>query len=152
MRGRRRIATGVVGMLAASVVLLGAGVAGAQDRGTPDAAADATTTDSSPTTAEVQPAVEEPVGVTTTTLPEDDSELGRIIPLPNSGREPTSPGDRGGWQQVTLFFAICAVIIGIGAYVWWRGRRNRAQLRARGVDRVEWARSHGGDVRDGAEH
>jgi hypothetical protein len=127
MTGHRRIAATVAAALGSCVVLLGTGPAGAQDGGT---------------------TVEDPVGITTTTLPEDDSELGRIIPLPNSGREPTSPGERGGWQQVTLFFAICAVIVGIGVYLWWRSRRSRAQLRARGLDRVEWARSHGGDVRD----
>jgi hypothetical protein len=94
---------------------------------------------------------DEPAGITTSTLPEDDGEVGRIIPLPNSGREPSDPGDRGGWQQATLFFAICAVIGAIGVYVWWRSRRNRARLRGEGLDRVEWARSHGGDVRRGAE-
>ncbi len=88
---------------------------------------------------------------TTTTLPEGDSDLGRIIPLPNSGHEPDSAGDRGGWQQVGLFFAICAVIICIGVYIWWRGRRNRNALRAEGLDRVEWARTHGGDVRRPSE-
>ena len=95
-----------------------------------------------------QPAGED---ATTTTLPEGDSDLGRIIPLPDSGHEPDSAGDRGGWQQVGLFFVICAVIIGIGVYIWWRGRRNRNALRAEGLDRVQWARTHGGDVRRPSE-
>jgi hypothetical protein len=103
------------------------------------------------TVAPASSVADEPVGITTSTLPEDDGEVGRIIPLPNSGREPSDPGDRGGWQQATLFFAICAVIVAIGAYLWWRSRRNRARLQAEGLDRVEWARSHGGDVRRGAE-
>lgn len=90
-------------------------------------------------------------GATTTTLSEGDSDLGRIIPLPDSGREPDSAGDRGGWQQIALFFAICAVIVGIGVYIWWRGRRNRNALRAEGLDRTEWARTHGGDVRRPSE-
>jgi len=84
---------------------------------------------------------------TTTTLPEDNSDLGRIIPLPNSGHKPIDAGDRGGWQQITLFFAICAVIIGIAAFVWLRSRRARAQRRAAGHDPVAMAKAHGGDVR-----
>jgi hypothetical protein len=135
----RRLVAAVAGAVA---VLAFATAAGAQD----DPAGTGTST--------VAPAADvpgEPVGITTSTLPADNSEVGRIIPLPNSGREPSDPGDRGGWQQATLFFAICAVIVAIGTYVWWRGRRNRARLRDEGIDRVQWARSHGGDVREGAE-
>ncbi|MEY2643261.1 MAG: hypothetical protein RLZZ368_1908, partial [Actinomycetota bacterium] len=29
-------------------------------------------------------------------------------PLPGCGREPTSPGDRGGWQQLLLFAIMLA--------------------------------------------
>jgi uncharacterized protein HemX len=85
--------------------------------------------------------------VTTTTLPEDNGCLGKIVRRPNCGAEPTSPGDRGGWQQLTLFVLVCAVIIGIAVYVWWRSRRLRDARRAEGHDPVSVARSHGGDVR-----
>lgn len=86
-------------------------------------------------------------GVTTTTLPEGEGDVGRIIPLPDSGRAPESPGDRGGWQQVTLFFVICLVILAMAVYVWRRSRCNRARLGSDGLDRVSRARHHGGDVR-----
>lgn len=48
---------------------------------------------------------------------EGDSPVGDIIPKPNSGREPTDAGDRGGALQLTLlalivgFFAIAAFSI-----------------------------------------
>jgi hypothetical protein len=140
----------------ASCAVLGVGTAAAQDHTSttlptalpstlPTVAGD--TVPSAGAGAGAGAGADDPVGVTTTTLPEESGELGRIIPLPNTGHEPTSPGDRGGWQQVTLFFAICGVIIAIGVYVWWRSRRTRARLHAEGLDRVEWARAHGGDVR-----
>lgn len=86
-------------------------------------------------------------GVTTSTLPESDGDLGEIIPEPNSGAEPTSPGDRGGWQQLALFVLVCVTIVGIGVFVWWRSRVARDRRRAEGHDRVAYARTHGGDVR-----
>ena len=57
-----------------------------------------------------------------------------IIPLPNSGRAPETPGDRGGWQQQVLFFSICgAILVGIG--LMWREsrvkRRRQGRLPAR---------------------
>jgi hypothetical protein len=147
----RRLRGLAAAAVAASAILTFAARAGAQ--GDPAGTATSTGAPSTAPTSTAAPAAasvpDDPVGITTSTLPEDNSEVGRIIPLPDSGREPSDPGDRGGWQQVALFFAICAVIVGIGAYVWWRGRRNRARLRAEGLDRVEWARSHGGDVRSG---
>ena len=85
--------------------------------------------------------------VTTSTLPESNEQFGRIIPSPNSGAEPQSPGDRGGWQQITLFLVICATIVAMAVAVWLRSRRLRAQRRAAGHDRVTQARLHGGDVR-----
>ncbi|MCP4436354.1 MAG: hypothetical protein GY812_12790 [Actinomycetia bacterium] len=85
--------------------------------------------------------------VTTSTLPESNADIGRIIPLPNSGQEPQDPGDPGGWQQVALFFLVCAVILAMAGWVIWRGRVNRARRREAGLDRVEVARRAGGDVR-----
>lgn len=83
---------------------------------------------------------------TTTTL-SPDGDVGRIIPLPNSGSEPRSPSDRGGWQQLTLMAAIMAVIIGMGIWVWLRSRRVRQKRAAAGLDPVDVARSRGADVR-----
>jgi len=85
--------------------------------------------------------------VTTTTSPVDNSDLGRIVPRPNSGAEPQSPSDRGGWQQLTLFLLVCATIVGIAVFVWWRAGIARSKQRAAGYDRVTDARAHGGDVR-----
>jgi len=36
-------------------------------------------------------------------LERDVTECISSNPLPGCGREPTSPGDRGGWQQLLLF-------------------------------------------------
>ncbi len=85
--------------------------------------------------------------VVTTTLPESDSQFGRIIPKPNSGVEPQSPGDRGGWEQTGLFFLICAVIAAMALFVWWRSRVARTRRLAAGHDPVAEARLHGADVR-----
>jgi hypothetical protein len=85
--------------------------------------------------------------IITTTLPLSNSDLGRIIPLPNSGAEPEDPGDRGGWQQVGLFVLVCVVILAMGAFVWWRSRVARARRSAEGLDPVTVARERGGDVR-----
>ena len=86
-------------------------------------------------------------GVTTSTLPESNTEFGRIIPAPNSGAEPEDPGDPGGWQQLALFVLVCAVILGMGAWVWWRSRIRRQRRREAGEDPVEVAKRRGGDVR-----
>jgi len=53
-----------------------------------------------------------------------------IIPLPNSGRAPATPGDRGGWQQQVLFFSICgAILVGIG--LMWRESRVKRRRQGR---------------------
>jgi hypothetical protein len=85
--------------------------------------------------------------VTTSTLPESNADLGRIIPAPNSGAEPEDPGDPGGWQQLALFVLVCVVILAMGAWVWWRSRIRRERRRAAGEDPVEVAKREGGDVR-----
>lgn len=86
-------------------------------------------------------------GATTTTLPTDNRSLGDIIPTPNSGSEPEDPGDRGGWLQVTLFFAILATIIGIAVAVWWQSKRARQRREAAGTDPVALAKGRGEGVR-----
>ncbi len=83
---------------------------------------------------------------TTSTLP-SGGELGNIVPKPNSGREPETPGDPGGWQQVALFFLVCFAIAAMGSFVWWRSRVARARRSAAGRDPAKYAAEHGGDVR-----
>lgn len=87
-------------------------------------------------------------GETTTTLPIDTrTGLGDIVPKPNSGREPLTPGDPGGWQQGMLFFLICGAIILIACVVIWTGMRARKRRDAAGFDPVELARQRGEGVR-----
>ena len=84
---------------------------------------------------------------TTSTLPVDNRQLGDMIPEPNTGMEPQSPGDPGGWLQVSLFFLICAAIVVIGLAVWWTSRRARQRRSEAGVDPVDLARARGAGVR-----
>jgi hypothetical protein len=61
-------------------------------------------------------------GASTTTVPVDQGDRS-VIPDPNTGREPTDPGDRGGWAQLVLFGVMaagCAVIFG---RVLWAGHQ-----------------------------
>lgn len=61
-----------------------------------------------------------------------ERELSECIssnPLPGCGREPTSPGDRGGWQQLLLFGILMtgmAVILGRVFVAVRRGDRERS--------------------------
>jgi hypothetical protein len=50
-----------------------------------------------------------------------------IIPDPNSGRQPTEAGDRGGALQVLVFGLILAGVGGIAAKVVRDGRRARSE-------------------------
>jgi hypothetical protein len=84
---------------------------------------------------------------TTSTLPVDNRQLGDMIPKPNTGMEPQSPGDPGGWLQVSLFFLICAAIVVIGLAVWWTSRRARQRRSEAGLDPVDLARARGAGVR-----
>lgn len=140
---KRRAATARV-VAALALALLGwssaAGPAGAR----PAVATQDPNTTLAPT-ATTPPTTAAPI--ITTTLPESDADLGRIIPLPNSGVEPEEPGDRGGWQQLALFVMVCLVIVAMGVFVWWRSRIARDRRRAEGHDPVTMAREHGGDMR-----
>lgn len=84
---------------------------------------------------------------TTSTLPTDRRQLGDMIPKPNTGMEPQSPGDPGGWLQVSLFFIICAAIIVIATAIWWTSRRARQRRAEAGQDPVSLARARGEGLR-----
>lgn len=116
-----------------TVAMIGLQPAGAQER------PDSPTTSVTPETTSVTPE-------TTSTLP-TGGELGNIVPKPNSGREPETPGDPGGSQQVALFFALCFVIVAMACFMWWRSRVARTTRSAAGRDPVAVATEHGGDVR-----
>ena len=55
-------------------------------------------------------------------LQEQGGAKPHIIPLPNSGHAPESPGDRGGWQQ---FMTLGLIVGGVGlvALLVWRGTK-----------------------------
>ncbi len=60
----------------------------------------------------------------TTTLDEGlEGNLGRIIPRPNSGREPESPSDRGGWLQLTVLAVMVGGLVVIGGLVARESRK-----------------------------
>lgn len=84
---------------------------------------------------------------TTTSTVIDNRELGRIIQRPNAGKAPESPGDPGGWLQVSLFFLICAIVVLMALGVWWRSRRLRERRGAAGMDPVSVARARGEGTR-----
>ena len=63
----------------------------------------------------------------TTTLEDGlDGNLGRIIPRPNSGREPESPSDRGGWLQLTVLVVMVGGLAVIGSLVVRESRKAKA--------------------------
>lgn len=60
----------------------------------------------------------------TTTLEEGlDGNLGRMIPRPNSGSEPESPSDRGGWLQLTVLAVMVGGLVVIGGLIVRESRR-----------------------------
>jgi hypothetical protein len=71
-----------------------------------------------------------PVGAQTgpsTTLEEmRDGNLGRIIPRPNSGAEPESPSDRGGWLQLSVLGVMVVGVALIGGLVVRESRKAKA--------------------------
>ena len=121
--------TPLIAATAVLVVLTGASGAGAQPA---DPAPDPTVT------------IED---VTTTSTVIDNRELGRIIQRPNAGKAPETPGDPGGWLQVSLFFLICAVVVVMAIGVWWRSRVLRDRRGAAGLDPVAMARARGEGTR-----
>ena len=69
--------------------------------------------------------------------PSQPSGKPAIIPAPNEGTAPTDPGDRGGWEQLTLLGVVIVVVAGIGVFaVRGRGagaRPSRAAWEAAGA-------------------
>jgi hypothetical protein len=64
-----------------------------------------------------------PSSTPTTTLPVDLGPQG-VIPLPNSGHKPQSPGDEGGWAQLLLFGILATASAGIFGRVLWAARQH----------------------------
>ncbi len=89
------------------------------------------------------------LGADAGTIQGSDCGPGNIVRPPYCGEEPASRDDPGGWLQVSLFFVVCAVIIGIGGFVWWRSRVIRSERRAAGLDPEDVARRAGQGMRPG---
>ncbi len=88
------------------------------------------------------------VGPTTTNFPEiSDCGPGHIVRQPDCGVAPTSPSDPGGWLQVSLFYLICAAIVGIVGFVSWRAWAARKARAAEGRDPLTLARARGQGMR-----
>lgn len=79
--------------------------------------------------------------------PTSECSPGHIVRRPDCGVAPTSPTDPGGWLQVSMFYLICAAVLGIIGLVWWRSRIARDRRRAAGLDPVALARASGQGVR-----
>jgi len=73
--------------------------------------------------AEAQSSPPPPTSTPTTTLPVDLGPQG-VIPLPNSGHKPQSPGDEGGWAQLLLFGILATASAGIFGRVLWAARQH----------------------------
>lgn len=131
-QGASRVALALVAsLLTATVLLATGGAAGAQDVTDAPDGAQATTT------------VVGEVG------PVSDCSPGHIVRKPNCGIPPESPTDPGGWLQLSLFYLICAAVVGIVAFVWWRSRVARNERRAAGLDPLTLARERGQDSGQG---
>ena len=70
-----------------------------------------------------------PAGATVTesTVAPPDGGV-QIIPRPNSGRQPETPFDRGGWAQLAL---LAGILAGMGVIVALIVRESRRRRRAR---------------------
>jgi len=64
-----------------------------------------------------------PSSTPTSTLPVDLGPQG-VIPLPNSGHKPQSPGDEGGWEQLLLFGILATASAAIFGRVLWAARQH----------------------------
>jgi hypothetical protein len=48
----------------------------------------------------------------------DTAAKPHIIPRPGSGKAPTRPGDRGGWEQAAVFVVMIGGLGGLGLLAW----------------------------------
>ena len=71
------------------------------------------------------------------------------LDLPDGGREPTRPGDRGGWEQLALLGLLCVVFAGGVAYLVTSSRRARRSPEPGGAQRPAASAVEGvGEQRD----
>jgi len=61
-----------------------------------------------------------------TAVAPDGSVKPESIPLPDSGKAPTTPGERGGWEQLTLFGVMLGGMLAIGVVVFRGGKKAKA--------------------------
>lgn len=73
--------------------------------------------------ASVPPADQPPTTNDFLDLERDVSECISSMPKPGCGREPTSSGDRGGWQQTLVFAVLMTSMAGIGVRVVFAVRK-----------------------------
>lgn len=66
-------------------------------------------------------------------LPEADGAKPHIIPRPNEGVAPKTPGDRGGWEQLTVFGIMLASMAIIGVVIF-RGTRGAREGKAQWIE------------------
>ena len=85
---------------------------------------------------------------TTTSLVIDNRELGNIIQKPNAGKPAEDPGDPGGWLQISLFFVIVLLVLGVAR----RSKVLRERRKAAGLDPVDVAKRTGEGVRHEPDH
>ncbi len=74
-------------------------------------------------------------------LTEQGGDKPHIIPRPGDGHAPETPGERGGWEQLTLFGLMLAAMLGIGVVVFRGGKKSQA-------GRAQWMAA-GATGRDG---
>jgi hypothetical protein len=59
----------------------------------------------------------------------DTAAKPHIIPRPGSGKAPTEPGDRGGWQQTAVFAVMIGGVGTLGVLAWRSGVKARRSTR-----------------------
>ena len=128
--------------LVLAAVLLGAPAAGASSR--PAGAVPASATPAAATAPPQEPDAPADDGTGGSGEESENPEPGAvdqdIIPKPNSGRDPTDAGDRGGALQVVVFVAIVAGVGSVAALAVRDVRRSRARAAGdstAGADRRE---------------
>jgi len=67
-----------------------------------------------------------PAKATQAQLQEEPGAKPVSIPGPNQGVAPKTPGERGGWEQLTVFGLMLGAMLGIGVVVFRGGKKARA--------------------------